>query len=190
MKLLPSQCKFCGHHQTMHQFTASFYSKLHRVHVCLAVTSWQNDWDLCSATAVTQGWNGHRNKLVQKVYPGEENFPATHAGSQNQEPSITSLSILPLSYPCSPEWYMCGSIPHEYSQRRGVLQSSYTVAVGPHSLHLWPANNTLQSTTCHISLLHTHADSFNIHTTGFFLVCLPSLLWGRDISCTHLLLCL
>ena len=104
VKLLPSQCKFCGHHRTMHQFTASFYSKPHRVHVCLAVTSWQNDWDLCSATAVTQGWNGYRNKLAQKAYPGEENFPATPAGSQNQDLSITSLLLLPLSYPCSPEW--------------------------------------------------------------------------------------
>ena len=37
-----------------------------RVHMCLAVTYhlhfWQNDWDLLRATAVTQGWNGYRNK--------------------------------------------------------------------------------------------------------------------------------
>ena len=37
-----------------------------RVHMCLAVTChlhfWQNDWDLLRATAVTQGWNGYRNK--------------------------------------------------------------------------------------------------------------------------------
>ena len=41
-------------------------SHIGRVHVCLAVTwhlsFWQNDLDLLHATAVTWGWDGHRNK--------------------------------------------------------------------------------------------------------------------------------
>ena len=64
--MLPSRRKFCVHHSTMHQFTVSLHSKPHRVYVCLAVTChlhfWQNDRDLLRAIAVTQGWNGYRNK--------------------------------------------------------------------------------------------------------------------------------
>ena len=41
-------------------------SYIHKVYVCLAETChlhfWQNDRDLLRATAVTRGWNGHRNK--------------------------------------------------------------------------------------------------------------------------------
>ena len=41
-------------------------SHIHRVRICLAVTShlhfWQTDWDLLHATAVTQEWNGCQNK--------------------------------------------------------------------------------------------------------------------------------
>ena len=41
-------------------------SHIRKVYVCLAVTChlhfWQNDQDLLRATAVTQGWNGCRNK--------------------------------------------------------------------------------------------------------------------------------
>ena len=34
VKLVLSRCMFCVHHTTMHQFTESFYSKLH-MYVCL-----------------------------------------------------------------------------------------------------------------------------------------------------------
>ena len=41
-------------------------SHTRKVYACLAVTwhlhFWQHDWDLLHATAVTQGWNGYRNK--------------------------------------------------------------------------------------------------------------------------------
>ena len=41
-------------------------SHICKVYACLAVTChlhfWQNDQDLLRATAVTQGWNGYRNK--------------------------------------------------------------------------------------------------------------------------------
>ena len=53
---------------------------IRKVYACLAVTChlhfWQNDWDLLRATAVTQGWNGYRNKswhrkstLEKKILP-------------------------------------------------------------------------------------------------------------------------
>ena len=55
-------------------------SHIHKVHACLAVTChlhfWQNDRDFLHATAVTQGWNGYRNKsqhrkstLEKKILP-------------------------------------------------------------------------------------------------------------------------
>ena len=55
-------------------------SHIRKVYVCLAVTChlrfWQNDQGLLCATAVTQGWNGYRNKsqhrkltLEKKMFP-------------------------------------------------------------------------------------------------------------------------
>ena len=37
-------------------------SHIRKVYACLAVTFWWNDQGLLRATAVTQGWNGYRNK--------------------------------------------------------------------------------------------------------------------------------
>ena len=53
--------------------------------MCLAVTChlhfWQNDRDILRATAVTQGWNGYRNKSKeQKADPGEEISPTLLPG--------------------------------------------------------------------------------------------------------------
>ena len=44
------------------------------MHACLTVTChlhfWQNDWDFYTcATAITQGWKGHRNESAQKADP-------------------------------------------------------------------------------------------------------------------------
>ena len=47
----------------------------------LPLCFWQKPWDLLHAAAVTWGWNGYGNKTVQKVEPGEENFPADPAGT-------------------------------------------------------------------------------------------------------------
>ena len=58
----------------------STQSHIRKVYACLAVTChlhfWQNDRDLLRATAVTQGWNGYRNKcqhrkltLEKKILP-------------------------------------------------------------------------------------------------------------------------
>ena len=52
---------FCVHPTTMQHVTSLMLSNMHRVHVCLTLTShlhfWQNDQDLLHATVVTQGWS-------------------------------------------------------------------------------------------------------------------------------------
>ena len=72
-------------------------SHIRKVHACLAATCvWQNEWDLLRATAVTQGWNGYRNKSQHrklKVDPGEENSPAAPAGIQTRDILIMSLAL-------------------------------------------------------------------------------------------------
>ena len=71
-------------------------SNIHKVHVCLAVTChlhfWQNDRNLLRATAVTRGGTD-TEESAQKVDPGEENSPATPAGIQTRDLSITSLAL-------------------------------------------------------------------------------------------------
>ena len=67
---------------TIQPCTVSLHAKPHirKVYVCLAVTCylrfWQDDRGLLRATAVTQGWNGYRNKsqhrkltLEKKILP-------------------------------------------------------------------------------------------------------------------------
>ena len=71
--------KFCVHHSTIPSLQCHFIqSHIGRVYVCLAVTCclhfWQNDWDLFCATAVTQGWNGYRNKSWHRKLTLEKKF--------------------------------------------------------------------------------------------------------------------
>ena len=51
-------------------------SHIRKVYVCIAVTChlhfWQNDLDLLPATAVTQEWNGHRNKSQHRKLTREK----------------------------------------------------------------------------------------------------------------------
>ena len=75
-------------------------SHIRKVYACLAVTChlhfWQNDQGLLCAIAVTQGWNGYRNKSQHrklKVDPGEENSPAAPAGIQTRDILIMSLAL-------------------------------------------------------------------------------------------------
>ena len=72
-------------------------SHIRKVYACLAVTChlrfWQNYRGLLRATAVTRGWNGYRNKSLQKVDPGEENSPAAPAGIRTRDLSITSPAL-------------------------------------------------------------------------------------------------
>ena len=89
-----SQCRFCVHHATMHQFTVSFiWSCICKIHVCLALTChlhfWQNDWDLLHATEVTR--SGTDTEI--RVSSREENPPAFPAGTRTRDLLIMSLSL-------------------------------------------------------------------------------------------------
>ena len=77
-KLLPSRHVLCTPYN--HAPCHFMQSHIHKVYACLAVAChlhfWQNDRDLLRATAVTQGWNGYRNKgqhrkltLEKKILP-------------------------------------------------------------------------------------------------------------------------
>ena len=69
MKLLPSRRVLCTSYN--HASCHFMQSHIRKVHARLAVTRhlhfWQNDRGLLRATAVTQGWNGYRNKMWHSV---------------------------------------------------------------------------------------------------------------------------
>ena len=78
MKLLPSRRVLCTPYN--HAPCHFMQSHIRKVYACLAVTChlhfWRNDRGLLRATAVTRGWNGHRNKsqhrkltLEKKILP-------------------------------------------------------------------------------------------------------------------------
>ena len=64
MNLLPLRRVLCTPYN--HAPCHFMQSHIHKVYACLAVTChlhfWQDDRDLLRATAVTQGWNGYRNR--------------------------------------------------------------------------------------------------------------------------------
>ena len=72
-----------------HNYAPCHFMQSHicKVYACVAVTChmhfWQNDQDRLHATVVTQVWNEYQNT-------GEENSPATPAGIQTCNLSITS----------------------------------------------------------------------------------------------------
>ena len=73
-------------------------SDILKMHAYLAVTChlhfWQNDWSLLRATAVTQGWNGYRNKeSAQKIDPEEENSPTAPAWIWTRDLSVTGPAL-------------------------------------------------------------------------------------------------
>ena len=69
MRLLPSRRVLC----TPYNHTSCHFMSSHirKEYAYLAETGhlhfWQNDWNLLRATAVTRGWNGHRNKSQHKT---------------------------------------------------------------------------------------------------------------------------
>ena len=102
-KLLPSRrvlCTPCNH--------APCYfmqSHIRKVYACLAVTChlhfWQNDQGLLRATAVTQGWNGYRNKSQHRKLTLENKFSRRSSRDSNPQPFdhksgalTTELSLL------------------------------------------------------------------------------------------------
>ena len=76
MKLLPSRRVLCTPYNTAPW--VFMRSHIRKVHACLAVTwhlhFWQNNRDLLRATAVTRGWNGHRNKSQHRKLTLEKKF--------------------------------------------------------------------------------------------------------------------
>ena len=83
-------------------------SHIRKVHAYLAVTCrlhfWQNDQDLLRATAVTRGWNGHRNKShqQQKFDLGEENSPRRSCRDLNPCPFNHESGALTTELPRPP----------------------------------------------------------------------------------------
>ena len=97
----------CCRHGARCVYTIQPCISLGRVYVCLAATChlhfWQNDRDLLRATAVTRGWNGHRNNsqhrkltlekiILKPLLPGLE--PETFRWRVRR--STTELSPLPI----------------------------------------------------------------------------------------------
>ena len=84
-------------------------SYIRMVHVCIAVTGylhfWQNDRDLLHATAVTRGWNEHRNKSQHRKQTLDKKIlhPFLHAlepGTLDHEPSALTTEPPLLPIPC------------------------------------------------------------------------------------------
>ena len=76
-------------------------SRIRRMHVYSAATCHlpsallQNDRFLLRAISVTRGWNGYGNKNQRrKVDAGEENSPATPAGTRTRDLSITRSPLV------------------------------------------------------------------------------------------------
>ena len=108
VKLLPPRRTFSIHHRlppcTILQ-CHFMQSHIRRVHVSSAVTChlhfWQNDREYFHSIAVTQGWNGYRNKsqhrmltLNKKILP-----PLCQDSNQQRVMRSTSELCLQLSYP-------------------------------------------------------------------------------------------
>ena len=112
MKLLPLGASSVWTIQPYTSLHCHFiWSCICKMYVCLAVTChlhfWQNDQDLLRAAAVTQGWNGYRNKNQHKIDLGKENYPIAPARTRTWDLLITSLVTLPLSHPSFPILISC-----------------------------------------------------------------------------------
>ena len=92
MKLLPSRRKFCVH-QTKPCTCHFMQSHIRKVHACLAVTchlhSWQNDWDLLRAAAVTWRWNRYWNKSQHRKLTLEKKILPTLLQGHNRKRQLT-----------------------------------------------------------------------------------------------------
>ena len=71
MKLLPCQRVLCTPYNHLPCHFMQSHTCIHNVHACLAVICHlhfqPNGWDLLHAIAVTQGWNGYRNKSQHRM---------------------------------------------------------------------------------------------------------------------------
>ena len=100
---LPSWCKLCAHHTTMHQFTVSLHSNVHRLDVCVfscnlppaLLAEWPGS--VTGYCAVTWGWNWYWNKSQHKNFLiflslsfslSLNNKPFVHSFSLSTKPSM------------------------------------------------------------------------------------------------------
>ena len=81
---------------TIQPCTMSLHAKPHllKVYACLAVTChlhfWQDDRDLLRATAVTQGWNGYRNRSQHRSWLWRRKF--SRRSRRDSNPATTFQS--------------------------------------------------------------------------------------------------
>ena len=86
-----------------------------KVYVCLGVTcqlySWQNDWDLLCAAAITWEWNRHRIRVSTQSWLWKRKFHCRSCQDSNSQPfyhesgALTNkLSWLPISIKISVNW--------------------------------------------------------------------------------------
>ena len=77
-----------------------------RVHAHIGVTChlhfWLNDWGLLHATAVTQGWNGHRIRVRTQSWLWRRKVSCRLCQALNSQPFDHESGALPTSYPGCP----------------------------------------------------------------------------------------
>ena len=75
-----------------------------RVYTCLGVIChlhfWPNDRGLLRATAVTQGWNGHRIRVTSEILLWRRKFSRRFCQDSNSQPFDSSSSSNTLSRAC------------------------------------------------------------------------------------------
>ena len=107
VKLLPPRRTFSVHHRLPPCTSLQCHfmqSHILRVHVCSAVTChlhfWQNDREYFHSTAVTQGWNGYRNKSQHRMLTLNKQILPPLCQDSNQRRVMRSATELcqPLSY--------------------------------------------------------------------------------------------
>ena len=73
------------------------------IHACLGVTChlhfWQNDWGLLRATAVIQGWNGHRIRVSTQSWLRRRKFSRCFCWNLNSQSFNHKSYALPTRYP-------------------------------------------------------------------------------------------
>ena len=106
-------------------------SHIHKVYACLAVTChphfWQNDQDPLRATAVTQGWNGYRNKSQhKKSTPEKKILPPLLQGFELATFQSQVRRSNHWAIPAPLSWCRTGWGPHQaYGQHKYLLQSHH-----------------------------------------------------------------
>ena len=123
-------------------------SRVHRVHVCLVVTSchlyfWQNGQDLLHAPAVTEGWNGYPNK------------------SQHRKLTTANSPITPGLPGLKPKTFR-SQVQHSTTELRPIPRDSLVSAPPPPPTHT-PTPIYIYAYICWHIFIHTH-HTWHTHT--------------------------